>query len=238
MAQDNLKKLSKDLAFKIFDPVNSGEDDGKIFFREHRLGYLTRAYGQLVRTLEIIHSNITKVFKDYHKILTVGDLVRDEYGQTAAPGKGTTYELDKPWHVFDVYYAETKGGQTKRADYIEPENYMPAKIGVNKHYIPDNDNRFWTITNNAVMFLPVDVEYYDIILFVRNYFPEFSFGLGGDLNIPQDYMDILITMAAMEAMSDKGDQTKYALYDKTLEKQLALINLGKQTENLREESKK
>lgn len=238
MAQDNLKKLSKDLSFKIFDPVNAGEDDGKVFLREHRLGYISRAYGQLVRVLEIIHPSITKVFKNYHKLIEAGDLTIAENGTTITAGTGSVYQLDKPWHIIDVYYAETSGGTKKRADYISPENYMPARIGINKHYVPSTEDRFWTLMDNAIKLLPVDGGYYDVTLFVRNYFPAFAFGTDVDVDIPEDYMDILITMAAIEAMSDKGDGTKYKLYTDTLTGQLNLISASKQREDLNEEAKK
>jgi len=239
-----LEKLSKDLSFKIFDPVSFGNYDGRIYTKELRLSYINRAYGKLVRTLEIIHPNITKVFKNYYTIVNAGNLNKFSSGITTTEGKGNTYELTNPYDVYDVYYYPTSSKTTmERADYIDPDNFLPTKLGLNDLYKATDDNRKWSMIDNKVILLPEGgtSEYYSVTLFCRNYFPEFDQNdseSSVDISIPNDYKDILITMAAIEAMSDKGQQNKYQLYTQTLNTQLQLIAQSKSNASIEEKGQK
>ena len=230
MATPNLNQLSKDLSFKIFDPVSVGTDDGRRFTKELRLQYTNRAYGKMIRILEIIHPKIVKVFKNYYVSLSAGDLSKDENGNNVAAGSGSVYELGQPYDIYDAYYLPEEDPEVKhlRADWLDPDNFYPAKFGLNDHYIVSASDRKWTLINNKVMFLPsVGVNYYDVVLFCRNYFPYFRHNDGEDVFIPNDYWDLLITLAAIEAMSDTGNTTKYNLYVSTLNGQLQLIAANK-----------
>jgi len=230
MATPNLNQLSKDLSFKVFDPVSAGTDDGRRFTKELRLQYLNRGYGKMIRILEIIHPKIVKVFKNYYIPISAGDLNKDANGNDVADGSGTVYELPQPYDVFDAYYLGEEDPELThdRADWLDPDNFYPAKFGLNDHYVISASNRMWTLIDNKVMFLPdTGVSYYNVILFCRNYFPQFRHNEGEDIFIPNDYWDILITLAAIEAMSDTGNTTKYNLYVATLNGQLQLIASNK-----------
>ena len=223
MATPVLNKISKDLSYKIFDPVSSGADDGHTFSRELRLAYINRAYGKLIRTLEIIHPKITKVFKDYYKFI---ELSETDTG---------TFPLEQGYDVFQVYYKTEEDNGPYKANYLDPANYMTAKLGINSFYEPTQTDRYWTIIDNSVMLLPNNVEYLDVTAFCRSNFPGFEYEGSTDIKIPGDYEDLLITMAALEAMSDKGEVTKYELYTRTLTAQLALIAESKRMESIKEE---
>jgi len=231
MATPILNKLSKDLSFKIFDPVTDGKDDGRVFSKELRLAYINRAYGKLVRTLEIIHPKIIKVFKDYFVVIEPngdGNLTETAVeGQIAPAGHGNVATLEHPYDIYDVYYRASEDAQLERADALDPDNFLPTKLGLNDLYIATYDNRKWFLIDNQVRLLPDSgsSEYWGVQFFARNYFPEFNQDDvdSKDIAIPNDYKDILITMAAIEAMSDRGMSGKYQLYTATLNTQLQLI---------------
>ncbi len=249
MATPVLDKLSKDLSFKIFDPVSNGNDDGRVFSKALRLSYINRAYGKLIRTLEVIHPKITKVFKDYYQIVEAGDLTDYQEGGVGNSGDGNVYTLDKPYDVYDVYYcpSDEAGLDMKRADYVDPDNFLPTQLGLNDLYSASVENRKWSIIDSKVVLLPAQgsSKYFNVKLFCRNYFPEFVHA--GDetpanpaveIAIPNDYKDILITMAAIEAMSDRGMSGKYQLYTATLNGQLQLIAQGKVNADIEEKGQK
>lgn len=248
MATPILDKLSKDLSFKIFDPVSVGTYDGRVYSKELRLSYLNRAYGKLVRTLEVIHPKIVKVFKDYYKIVDLNEstVLSDSPGNTTTAGEGNTFELTFPFDVYDVYYYESIEDQAnkvmRRADYLDPDNFLPTKLGLNDLYVATSDNRKWSLIDNKVILLPEgnNNKYYGVKLFCRNYFPEFNQddASASDISIPNDYKDILITMAAIEAMSDRGMTAKYQLYTATLNTQLQLIAQDKANADIEERGQK
>jgi len=248
MATPNFDKLSKDLSFKIFDPVSVGTYDGRVYTKELRASYLNRAYGKMIRTLEVIHPKITKVFKDYFQVFVAGDLI---YSDSEPPikgnaGDGNSYTLPEPYDIYDVYYKASKEAWQKlqRADYLDPDNFLPTKLGLNDLYVATEDNRKWSLINNKVVLLPEgsSTKYFEVTLFCRNYFPEFNQDStdpnNKDISIPNDYYDILITMAAIEAMSDKGQQAKYQLYTATLNGQLQLIAQDKVNTDIEEKGQK
>jgi len=242
-----LDRLSKDLSFKLFDPVTDGNDDGRVYSKELRLSYINRGYGKLVRTLEIIHPKIVKVFKDYYQIVEAGNLDTYSSGNPTTEGEGNAYTLPHPYDVYDVYYEASgeAGGDMERADYLDPDNFLPTKLGLNDLYKATSDNRKWSVIDNKVILLPEGSNnyYYNVKLFVRNYFPHFRQDpdVGetlSDIGIPNDYQDILITMAAIEAMSDRGMSAKYQLYTSTLNTQLQLIAQDKINADIEEKGQK
>ena len=232
MKAEKLIKLSKDLSFKIFDPVSTGDSDGKLFSAELRLGYINRAFGTLIRTLETIHPKLSKVFKNYYQIVPID----------FAEGY---YELPHNYDVFDIYYHDTDSEwettPQQRASYIEPVNYKSTEAGLNDFREATEISRYWTIIDNKIRILPdpSTIEYFNVQMVARNYFPEFTYSNDADtipdIDIPTDYMDILITMAAIEAMSDKGETTKYQLYTNALSGKLQLLAESKKYESIKEE---
>ena len=239
-----LDKLSKDLSIKIFDPVSDGKDDGKTFSKELRLSYINRGYGNMVRTMEAIAPDITKIFRDYYVVLDIGSLVeRADVTETANSGSGNAWTLSGPYDIFDVYYygAEEPGISKERAEVLDPDNYLVSKYNINDLYTASRTSRKWTIIQNQLRLLPdtdPKAKYYNVTALARNDFAPFTHGGSTDISIPGDYYDILITIAAIEAMSDKGDSTKYQLYTATLNSKLELIALSKKLKNVAEEGKK
>lgn len=229
----NLLKISKALASKIWDPISTGGADGRLFSSELRLGYINRAFGSLLRTLEVLHPKLLKVFKDYYQIIPI-------------TLTNASYELTKNYDVFDVYYSvedveDVTTLPQYRATWIEPVNYLSTKNGLNDFRESSDNQRYWTIINNNVVLLPTTATYTNVNLLVRNDFPEFMFpkddnsDTGTDVNIPNDYVDILITMAAIEAMNDRGDQAKYQLYTAALNSKLEILGLKKKADSIKEE---
>lgn len=240
MATPVIDQLLKDLAFKIFDPVASGGDDGKIFTKELRMGYLNRAYGNMIRLIEALEIDKTRAFKNYYKIHAPTTPVGGDFTTTT-----DGYTLPYAYDVIDVYYSATNSGTQLKANRLEPENFLLAKNGLNSYYTPSATERYWSLIDNKVMFLPSVVtattttHWFDVQMFVRDSFEDFTQGGSLDMTVPGDYKSLLITMAAMEAMADKGDVTKYQLYGNAFDRQMQIMSLkARKQQEMAEEGQK
>lgn len=244
MATPVIDQLLKDLAFKIFDPVASGGDDGKIFTKELRMGYLNRAYGNMIRLIEALEVDKTRAFKSYYKIYTpVADVVNVNAPDFTVTTDG--YTLPAAYDVIDVYYSATNGGTQLKANRLEPENFLLAKNSLNSYYTPSTTERYWSLINNKIMFLPSVVtatnstHWFDVSFFVRDSFENFVQGGTVDMLVPGDYKSLLIITAAMEAMADKGDVTKYQLYGNAFDRQMQIMSLkARKQQEMAEEGQK
>ena len=77
-------------------------------------------------------------------------------------------------------------------------------------------------------------------LFVVNYTKEYSSGGPSDMVLPRDYNDLFLTLAAFEAMIDKGDQQaiqKATLYAGYVKGELELIALREQLKRRKEDDR-
>jgi len=235
MATPNIDQISKELAFKIFDPVSGGASDGKIFTAELRMGYINRAFSNLVRIAETFEVDKTKIFKNYYQFINLGD-------QASAGADMDLSTLGGERNEFiDVYYNTTGSVDTDkmRADRLEVENYFPVLTGMNTHYTPlAGKQSYWCIVGDNLKLLPTDEQHYDVTVVARNSFDNYTQGGNSDIELPGEFKSLLVIMAAMEAMSDKGDAQKYNLYANALDRQIQIMGVKKQKQNsLAEEGK-
>jgi len=248
-----LNKYVKDLGYKLRDPVTkeNGLADGKLFFLDAKIDYLNRAYASLKRKLGSILLQPEKVFPDYY-VMAVKD-----YGDDTNPDLLSDLELELVdvfagseylFSPIDVYAKlSTTGlvadGVKYQIGWIDPENFFSTKFNANPAYAPNDDNKkyFYTIINGKMVFAAGDTMYVHYLdLFVVNYTKEYSSGGSNDMILPRDYNDLFLTLAAYEAMIDKGDQQaiqKATLYAGYVKGELELIALRERMRRAREDDR-
>lgn len=220
MATPNFDRLSKELSYKIFDPVDSGTTDGKKFYAIQRANYINNAYKDLLMIIDSIFHDKLEVFPKFYKPIVVGDI--DYHSDDVE------YALSSPYNVVSVYYAKTDDGSKSKMDRLEPGQFYDAKYEINSMNIPSSDSRFWGIVNGKVMFIPDDVIYYDIVLFVEDTLGNYVQTTGDDILVPTPFEPLLLSLAAREAMSDRGNQTQVQLYTGLINERKELLAIQKQ----------
>ena len=253
METPRFNKYIKDLGFKLRDPVSQkdGLADG-LFSLDQKTEYLNRGYSSLKRKLSSILLKPEKVFPDYYNsvvkvidetegtllsslVLALSDVFKDQY-------------LFEPKDIYAYLYAsEIPDGMTEidgpadasgvpnvvavQIGEINPENYFGTKFNANDIYAPNDDN--WTyffsvIDGNLVFAAGTTKKVWKLEMFVVNYTKEFQSSGNADLYLPRTYNDLFLTIAAYEAMIDKGDQQsvqKASLYAGYIKNELTLIAL-------------
>lgn len=210
MATPILDNLNIELSYKIFDPVETAEANGEIFSNFLRVSYINRAYSKLIRTLEIVHPDINAVVSNFYQLLPV-----QTYLQDALP-------LPENIDPFELYYRPNERGQLTKAKSITAPEYLSVKAGRDSFYTPTLSERYWTIINGYIKVLPENITaYYDCQAMVKQNYTT----IGGDIdiNIPANYYDMVLNLAAMEAMADKGDFQTYQIYANMFNNDIAMI---------------
>jgi hypothetical protein len=226
MATPILDKLNIDLSYKIFDPIETAETNGQVFSSYLRKTYLSRAYGKLVRSLEIIYDNMDEIVPDYYKLISIS--VADNL-----VGGSLSYTLDSGFSYKAVYYRPNETTETKRAKEIKPMEYLDYKAGIDSFFTPSYNQRYWTIINDELKLLPEDPKMYNMLLFLakkRSLFLQEDV----DIELPTHYHDLLLVAAASEAMGDNGDINLMRVYQEEFVSGLALVARQHELERRRE----
>ena len=185
-----LKAASKLLSQKLFDPVQEGSDAGRLYTAEMRSGYLNRAIKSMARILLALHQETSEVYKSYFQLVNLGDAVYTTEDIKISLIKDSV-QHEKP---LSVYYAESDGGTAnKRASELNADDYLNVKNGLNSHYAPNASNRYWSLIDNNLYFLPHNLSYYEITLIKRNSFSDIS----EDTELPfsELYDDLFLLLA-------------------------------------------
>lgn len=242
----NLIRYSRDLSYKLGDVASLGTEDGEVYSAELRLKYLSRAYGRMKRILNAIFpETISKIFPDFYKVDTDKTIsnnaiqldtinaynIHDIYVKRSSDATGTGLDPDSvtTWLSY-------------QANYILPENYFRVKYNDStEYYIPNEaDGRFYyTIIDGNIKFLPEDTTYtWFADLFYQNNVTHESYEGTNDLRIPYDYLDLLLTLAAQEAMYDTGDQralSRAQVYGNDIDRQVGILINKAQKEDIKED---
>lgn len=218
MAAPNLIQLSEDLAYKLQDPVATGQTNGERWTADGRLGYLRRAYRRLYRTLAQLYPELMHtVFKNYYKIATV---------TTASSG---TYDVSSYDEVFEVFVKFPTDEEWNRATYISPEEYISTYTGYSDFYNPDYNSStfYWSILEDNIQVLP-QLEYSMFFSFRDDIAASLSYTGDTDIDIPSEYWDLILSLAAAEAYMDIGQVDMVNLYKADVNEQLQLLAADKQ----------
>lgn len=234
-----VKDLDYSLSLKLGDPITiATNNDGMVFSAIDRLNYMQRAYSRLIRTLSKLMNIKTPLFaqsKSVHKIDTdkFGDL-----GRIMSTGKDIKLYIEdtdplKQSAIEDVYEIlltireNTKSEYTSFATFITPDKFLSVRAGKSDSYTPSLTSKkfYYTFLSNAIQLLPVlntPNKYTSIEIVYRTDTPVLLWD--SIIAIPNEYIDLLLAMAANEAMQDIGRQDKVQLYTNDIIGQLNILS--------------
>lgn len=219
-----LGELDLDLSIKLGDPVNNN-DDGKMFLKSYRIKYIERAYARLKRILPKLMLKESPLFTripTYEKI----EFKSDETTQK----KGTYIVTTKP--IIDIYelYAIINN-VSYPASAIKFENYISIKNGKNSMYNPNFETKeiYYLIVNEKIHLLPqednayqgIEILYASDLDHITDTDTETL--MSKEINIPTEYIDLLLMIAANEGMQDIARQDKVQLYTSDIIGQLNIL---------------
>lgn len=221
MATPILNQLSKDLAYKLQDPVSTGTANGARLSADERLRYILRAYRRLLRIVDMLYpSLIQKLFTDY---FVSGTGTTNSSGKILSPGYA---------EIFDVYCKEPSDEIYYKATFISPEKFYDIETGQNKFYEPDlnTDRYYWTRNSTDIFILPAVTLDYKIVYRADVAADVESGGYNGasDIDMPTEYLDLLLSLACSEAYMDIGQFNLVQGYKADVNEQLAILTTNNQ----------
>lgn len=228
MATPILEAVSKDLSYKLQDPVSSGTTNGERLTANERLVYITRAYRRLLRMVTMLYpALIAKLFNQYYNTTTI-----------TTSSSGTT-DASAYAEVYTVYCKQPSDEDYSKADFMPADEYLDVKHGYNQFYNPDINSRqyYWSNIGGYVKLLPaveLDLE----IAYRKNiaYLIE-SGGYGGatDVDIPTEHTDLLLSLAAVEGYMDIGQTDLVQMFASDVSSQLQILSGVKQEKEAKDE---
>lgn len=233
MATPKLTAYSKALSYKLNDNVETGNSDGEKFTAQLRLDYLNRALGRFRRTLISIDEGLAnRVFKNLFKIYD---------NQTITANKVALPATEELTDIHNLYIQPT--GETEKyyqCHRLSPMNYLEAKNGsLDDFYKPSTTEHkyFYSLINREVVILSEEANLTGKAEFMAtSSFNNFTYDGTGDLIIPNEYIDLFLSMASAEAMYDLGDQqslNKATSYENYINAQISIIAQKKQYEDVK-----
>jgi hypothetical protein len=101
--------------------------------------------------------------------------------------------------------------------YIDPAKFLPVSLGVNDYYNTDGSKAFFSdLAGKLHIIKPSDFTITEIWIYCISDVPAYISGGAEDIVISPSYKDLLMNLAAKEAMQDRGDAVstqKVQLYD-------------------------
>lgn len=208
-----VSEIAKELSIKLGDPrVDNG--DGIIFFGEDKLRYVSRAYGKLIRILSMAMRKYKPGF--------VLPLVPME---SKAGDSSSTPTLNKPFiELEEVIVTLSDGKEKVVASKLDPRNYNQTRFGLNTINKPslEKKNIFFCVINQKLYLLP-EVAKYGIVYAMGVEDLPSELTLDYELPLDRTYADLLVTLAAIEAMNDLPNPQKVGLYRQELLDQISVI---------------
>jgi len=226
MATPILNQVSKDISYKLQDPVADGTADGLRYSALNRLGYITRAYRRFLRLVTMLYPDLVgKLFNGYYVITTA---TTDATGVLQTAGYSEVHE---------VFCKQPSDETYVRATYVLPTEFLSVKLGYNGFYKPDinNQNYYWTMLNNTVPLAP-GVTLNLMFTYKKNIASVIEItGYNGstDLDIPVEHTDLLTSLACGEAYMDLGQQDMLQMYNGDVNNQLQIL-IGVSTQQSKE----
>lgn len=214
-----VKDIAKELSIKIGDPRNDG-GDGSIFFSEDRLRYISRSYGKLIRILSMAMRKYKPSF-----VLPLEPFDKKYDSDQGTEKFANPVVFDKPFIEIEEVVVRINDKTTRvLASKLDPKNYTQTKYGLDTTNKPDFEkkNIFYSVINNKLYLLPgsgmyLEVNAMGVADLPSEIIPE------TELPIDKVYADLLITLAAIEAMNDLPHPQKVQLYRQELLDQISVI---------------
>lgn len=225
MATPIIDQVSKDLAYKLQDPVASGTTNGSRISAAERFRYILRGYRRLVRIVTMSYPLLAE------KILKKQFLV--DYGTTNGGGIYPLGVYNNEATIFELLAKEPAQESYERATYVLPEDWISIAGEVNIFYVPNLNTRsyYWTLLDNAIRVSPPTTFDIQISLRIDRAALIETSGQGGtyDLDVPTELLDIILAAATTEAYLDLGqpDLANAHFNDFTAQVQLFTIKMQK-----------
>lgn len=217
MATPVLNTVSKDLAYKLQDPVASGTTDGLRLSAAERFRYIIRSYRRLQRLVTLLYPTlIEKIFQSWYYNTT---------GTTTSSGVINT--LTGVAEVLDVYAKRPTDEEYFRAVFITPDKYLDVETEQNSFYAPNinTDSYYWSREGDDVRLLPPTTLSYKLMYRTDEAAAIESAGQGGayDITIKSEFLDLILALACAEAYMDIGQYDAAQAYKMDAQEQLAII---------------
>lgn len=215
-----VKDLAIELSIKLGDPRRDN-GDGSLFWREDKLRYIERAYGKLIRTLSMA---MRKYKPNFVLPLTPIFTITDVFN------KPSPYKFNVPIiDANEIIVSRGTGTNARKivASVLKVDNYNQVLFDLDLINKASETNIFYTLINGEIWLLPDDKKYTGIFGIVIKDLGTLTYddGQGHDTEIPIDkmYSDMLITLAAIEAMNDLPNPQKVGLYRQELIDHVSVI---------------
>lgn len=229
MATPILNKVSKDLAYRLQDPVSAGSVDGARLTAAERLNYIARGYRRLLRFVDRVFPNLCP---------TLFERTLESIAGTTSPSG--TIDISNYPKVFELYVKEQSSELYFKAIEVHPYNWESVKAGTNQLFKPDlNKNQvYWVEMNKTIYLTPPTTYIYRMLVRpdVINLVESTGYNGANDIDIKGENIDLLSTYAAAEAYSDIGETNKAQLLRQEVIDQLTVITQGEQTKERTDEN--
>ena len=229
-------EIDKSLSLKVGDYIDNNED-GNLFSWENRLRYIRRAYGRMIRAIRTLMKQYSPNFaisKKYYSQLLTDSSMKRGLGIEILNESNNVITIEEIYELFinvknsvslelpAVPETEDTSIYIGTVRYITPDKYLSTKYQENDMY-NTKDEYFYTILENKIYLLPIltNKQYYKVELICLEDVPELN--KNDELNIPNSYIDLLVAMAALEAMEDLGRSDKVQLYTSEINNQLSIL---------------
>lgn len=228
MTTSILNQLSKDLAYKLQDPVTDGATmNGKRITKDERLGYLIRAYRRMTRLITNLHPQLLN--KLSHILFSNISINSNSEGIIT-----NTFNFEE---IYEIFCKEVTHEAYTKAVFIEPDNYLSVKEGENNFYVPDLNlkNYYWSLIDGKVNILPATT-WECRIKYRKPIAADLTYNGTQDINIPNEFIDLLLSLACLEAYMDIGQADMINVYNNDVQLQLGLLRAEKQEKDKKDET--
>ena len=232
MATPIIDQVSKDLAYKLQDPVTSGDKDhdGARISAAERFRYILRGYRRLVRAVTSLYPEMYNSI--FWPFATEVGFTTNSAGVLSL----STYNIAE---VHEVLAKEPAQEDYVRATKLSPEEWLSTAGSVNAFYSPNLNNRtyYWIReATNLTLTPPVTFNVKLSLRWDRAKQMEAS-GQGGtyDIDMLTESLDLLLALAATEAYLDIGQPDLANAYLSDFTNQMQLLTTKIQREKARNE---
>lgn len=234
MATPILTQISKDLAYKLQDPVSLGTASGARLTADERLRYIIRAYRRLLRTVTLLFPDLVqKIFQGYYEPAT---------GTSNTSGEVIGINASE---FYNVHCKRASDNDYVRATPISLEDYYSIIDGENTLYTADAEKGiyYWALrgssTTPIVCILPTTALAYRIIYrpAILSAIETSGYSSVVDIDIMSDYIDLLVSFAAAEAYMDIGQPDMFNLFNNDVMQQLNSLVANAQKAEQKDEEK-
>jgi hypothetical protein len=214
-----IEELSRDLAYKLQDPVDNGTDDGQRYPAEARAKYLIRAYNRLFRYISVNFPSLMREVFPFFFEVREGNETR-----TGPDGVYTQVVRRIPYTVMVNPVEDPPKERWKEARYLPLPSYNVALSERNKFAAPSTNKEIYiyTISNGAIKIAPKGE--YALSITIRKSAPE------EQTDLSEEYKDIILSIAAMEAYMDLGQEAYIQTYRQDAMDQLQLLAGGQRAQ--------